>query len=104
MNMEDDFETTSFAVARARVEEVLAALRALPGQPWIGYFERIEACLSKSDVECAVRARDDMPFAGMGGFGEFLEATPEIQHAYSDLHRIIGVLKLSSRYGIRRGG
>jgi hypothetical protein len=38
----------------------------------------------------------------MGGFGDFLDATPEIHAAYRGASEAVGALKVHSRYGIIR--
>jgi hypothetical protein len=100
--MNASFEDRRFAEASAHVAEIIAALRADSGASWVGYFERLASCLAARDVEGAVRARDALPVGGMGGFGEFLEATPEIHAAYRGASEAVGALKVYSRYGIVR--
>lgn len=79
-----------------------AILRSGSGTSWVGHFERLASCLAARDIEGAVRARDALPIAGMGGFGEFLEATPQIHAAYRGASEAVGALKLHLRYGIVR--
>jgi nitroreductase len=100
--MNASFADRKFAEAFAFVSEIIAVLRSGSGTCWVGYFERLASCLAARDVEGAVRARDALPIAGMGGFGEFLEATPQIHVAYRRASEAIGALKVHSRYGIVR--
>lgn len=88
-----------FQEALAHVSAVLEVLRRLPGQSWVGYFERLAASLTSGDVEASVRARDSVPYAGMGAFGDFLEAYPQLAPRWNAITRIIGVLKVQARYG-----
>ena len=69
---------------------------------WAGYFERALDCVRKRDVECLVRARDAVPFATSGGFGDFLENHPSARPLYVAVERSIGDLKLLHRYSITR--
>jgi len=62
----------------------------------------IQSSLLANDAEAAVTAREGIPFGTMGGFGEFLEADPEIQRTYHELSELVGDLKFHSRYGITR--
>ncbi len=88
-----------FQQALGHVAAVQAVLRQLPGQPWVGYFDRIAASLTSGDVEASVRARDAIPYAGMGAFGDFLEAYPQKALHWNAIDRIIGALKVQARYG-----
>lgn len=74
----------------------------MPGQPYASYFRQLVSSLEARNIEEAVRVRSSIPFAGMGGLGEFIEATPSIQASHKALGELIGALKLHSRYGIVR--
>ena len=100
--MSASFEDRKFAEASAHVSEIIAILRAGCDTSWVGYFERLASCLAARDVEGAVRARDALPIACMGGFGEFLEATPQIHAAYRGASEAVGALKVHTRYGVVR--
>jgi hypothetical protein len=100
--MESDFLTRKFEAAQTQVGTVLDLLRSGAGSTWVGYFERLESCLRAGDGEAAVRARDAIPGAGMGGFGEYLEANPTLQAAHRELHELVGDIKVHLRYGFVR--
>lgn len=100
--MNASFEDRKLAEALTLVRDIITKLREIHAESWLGYFERLEACLLGRDVEGAVRARDAVPFTGMGAFGDFLEAVPELQPAYKAVSEAVGVLKVYSRYGIVR--
>ena len=100
--MNSSFEDRKPVEALAFVRDIIARLKASHAEPWLGYFERLEACLAAGDIEGAVRARDAVPIAGMGAFGDFLETVPQLQPAYRAVSEIIGTLKVYLRYGIIR--
>jgi len=84
------------------LEIMLKELHEIGSTTWLGCFEKISSCLSKKDIECAVRARDSIPFANAGGFGEYLEQNPTLNKPYNDLVKTIGNLKVFYRFQINR--
>jgi len=100
--METEFKRRKFSEALFQASALIKALRSMPGRPWVAYFERLEQALAAKDAEGAVEARDSVPLASMGGFGEFLENHQEIAPAYRELMHLVGDLKLCSRYGVER--
>ena len=100
--MKTNYQHQKISEALDHVSSILRLLRVSTGTPWLGYFERLEHALKEHDVEGAVRARDDIPGAGMGGFLEYLECHPEVHVVNRELMELIGDLKLSARYGVER--
>ena len=98
--MNSDFERSALSVALGNATTVYEALQAMPGQPYVSHFQQLISSLQARNIEEAVRIRGAVPFAGMGGFGGFLEATPAIQAQYKSLVEQIGKLKVHSRYGL----
>ncbi|WP_157534478.1 hypothetical protein [Hydrocarboniphaga effusa] len=102
--MNSDFEQSALSAALADATVVHEILQAMPGQPYVSHFRKLISSLQARNIEEAVRIRGSVPFAGMGGFGEFLEATPAIQARYKSLVEQIGKLKVNSRYGLVPNG
>lgn len=100
--METEFSRRKFSEALTQASILIGKLKAMPGSPWVDYFERLERALATFDTEGAVRARDSVPGPGMGGFGEFLESHPEVWATHRELMELVGDLKLHSRYGVER--
>ncbi|MDP3858163.1 MAG: hypothetical protein Q8Q73_10445 [Stagnimonas sp.] len=102
--MNADFEQSTLSAALENSTAVYEILQAMPGQPYASHFWQFISSLQPGNIEEAVRIRESVPFAGMGGFGEFLEATPAIQAQYKSLVEQIGKLKVHSRYGLIPNG
>ena len=100
--MNSDFLNRKFEAAQKQVSTVLALLRGGSRNTWVGYFERLESSILARDGEGAVRAREAIPGAGMGGFVEFLEAYPQIQAPHRELQELVGDIKVHLRYGAIR--
>jgi len=100
--METEFQRRKFSEALFQASALIKVLKSMPGSPWVAYFERLEQALAAQDTEGAVQARDSVPLASMGGFGEFLENHKEVAPAWKELMHLVGDLKLCSRYGVER--
>jgi len=100
--MEEEKLNNKFDNTKEALDKVIAELRSLGSNPWLGYFEQMGNCIKKKDVESVVRARDAIPFPNMGGFGEFIEFHPELSKKYFNLNKAIENLKLYYRYEIDR--
>jgi hypothetical protein len=77
--MSNDFEQSTLSQALADARSVYAVVASMPGQPYANHFRQLVSSLETGNFEEAVRIRSALPFAGMGGFGEFFESTPAIQ-------------------------
>jgi len=99
MNSEMEYKLNNTADA---LEIMLKELHQIGSTAWLGYFKKMSSCLSKRDIECAVRARDSIPFSSAGGFGEYLEQNPSLNKPYNDLQKTIGNLKVFYRFQINR--